>query len=61
MDIWKTWNYNINYREQNITTFLELSAAFDCVEHNTLIDKIKLYGFDTTMTNIIISYLSLRS
>ena len=40
-----------------MTTFLDLIAAFNFVEHNTLLGKMKIYGFSSQSTNIIDSYL----
>ena len=60
MDIWETCIYNINYKQQNVTMFLHLSAAFDCVKQSTLVNKMKIYGLDTSMTNLISSYISYR-
>ena len=40
---------------------MDLSAAFDCVEHETLLKKLVFYGIDGTALEWIRSYLSHRS
>ena len=61
LDIMEIWTQNIDQNTQNINMFLDLSAAFDCVSKSTLLDKLKLYKFDTSSRNLIDSYLSYRS
>ena len=41
--------------------FLDMSAAFDIVDHNILLDKLKLYGFDGNFLQWTSSYLSDRT
>ena len=47
----------------NITgvSFLDFRKAFDLVNHNILIDKLRCYNFDTSAIKWISSYLSHRS
>ena len=47
--------------EITATMTTDLSAAFDCVDHEILINKIKYYGFDDTTINWLRSYLDSRS
>ena len=43
------------------TMCTDLSAAFDCVEHDLLLQKLKFYGLDATTENWIKDYLDARS
>ena len=43
-----------------IATFMDLSTAFDCVDHNILLSKLKRYGIHKTALQWINSYLSDR-
>ena len=43
-----------------IATFMDLSKAFDCVDHKILFTKIKRYGVHSTPLRWIRSYLSNR-
>ena len=40
---------------------LDQSAAFDCVPHNVLLQKLQLYNLDKSATKWLESYLSLRT
>lgn len=42
------------------THFLDLSKAFDCVDHDILLRKLFFYNFHPTSTKLISSYLSNR-
>ena len=55
-DILKCFDDN----KAGIATFMALSKAFDCVDHNILLTKIKRYGVDSTPLRWISSYLSNR-
>ena len=41
--------------------FLDMSAAFDIVDHSLLIQKLEMYGCEDSVTNWIASYLGNRS
>ena len=49
--------------EKKITgvCMLDMSAAFDVVDHNILLDKLKLYGFDDMSLKWVRNYLSGRT
>ena len=40
--------------------FLDMSAAFDIVDHQLLLSKLELYGFDGGMLTWVLNYLSER-
>ena len=43
-----------------IATFMDLSKAFDCIDHKILLTKMKRYGIHSTPLRWIRSYLSNR-
>ena len=53
-DIEKLFDQN----KVEIATFMDLSKAFDCVDHNILLSKLKRYGIHETALQWINSYLS---
>ena len=56
-DIWLTAAEN---QELCAALFIDMSAAFDIVEHKILIDKLRLYNFNENSINFFCSYLSDR-
>ena len=57
----ETWTNNIDWNYQNISVFLDLSSAFDCVRSLVLLDKIRIYGFGDNFCQLMNSCLSHRS
>ena len=51
--------YDAWERSQNtIGVFCDLSKAFDCVDHGTLILKLYYYGIQDTALDLIASYIN---
>ena len=48
VDIMETWTENMDNNYQNLSIFLDLSRAFDCVKCSILTEKMELYGFGPT-------------
>ena len=55
------WLQAVESGEMAGVCMLDMSAAFDLVDHNLLIQKLALYGFDESILNWTQSYLSGRS
>ena len=51
------WFYDIQDNKQNVSTFLDLNATFDCVEHSVLVDKITVNSFSANSMGLISNYL----
>ena len=54
------WLLNIDKGLINGVLFLDLRKAFDTVDHNVLINKLKMYGIKNSALNWFISYLDKR-
>jgi hypothetical protein len=52
---------NLNNKKSSILTFIDLSKAFDSVNHDILIEKLRHYGIRNTALNWFKSYLTNRS
>ena len=59
--MYDTWLQSLEAGELAGVCFLDMSAAFDIVDHSLLIKKLELYGFNNSMTSWISSYLIDRS
>ena len=51
---------NLENRKRYLSVFMDLSKAFDCIDHNILYSKLAHYGFKSSAINLIKSYLSNR-
>lgn len=55
--ILKAWELSKNV----LVVFCDLSKAFDCVNHQTLISKLECYGIQNTTLKLLNSHLSARA
>ena len=55
-NVYKNWNDNL----YTVCTFIDFSRAFDTIDHDILLRKLKLYGFDAKSINFMSSYLGSR-
>jgi len=60
IDMHTTWSEAVDKGKFVGVLSFDLSSAFDCIEVNTLCNKLHLYGFDETSINWIRSYLTDR-
>merc|ERR1712240_296335 len=61
IDIMETWSENIDDCFPNLSIFLDLSSAFDCVSAPVLVDKMTIYWFGLNTCALLSSYLTHRS
>ena len=61
IQMYDKWVEAIDRGQYTGACFLDLSAAFDIVDHPLLLEKLKLYGFSEDALHWISSYLSGRS
>ena len=52
---------NLDKSKLPLAIFLDLSKAFDTIDHSILIDKLKYYGIRGTSLDWFVSYLSNRT
>ena len=50
----------LNKRQTPFAVFMDLSKAFDTIDHNILLEKLKFYGFSPDALKLMKSYLSDR-
>ena len=55
------WMNAIDMKKQSILISIDMSAAFDMVNHEILLDKLKIYGLDDSVLEWTKSYLTYRS
>ena len=51
---------NMNKSRCTINIYVDLSKAFDSLDHNILLSKLNFYGLDDKATNLLRSYLCNR-
>ena len=61
IEMYDSWIEAIENDEISATVLIDMSAAFDLVDHKILMDKMKLYGFQNSALNWFKSYLENRS
>ena len=61
IQMYDSWVQAVDKGELAGVCMLDMSAAFDVVDHSILIDKLKLYGFDIEAITWMQQYLSGRS
>ena len=60
LNMTKKWKHTLDKGKKVGTTFMDLSKAFDTLNHNLLLAKINAYGFSFNLIKFIQSYLSER-
>ena len=61
VQMYDSWIDNFDRGVYSGVCFLDMSAAFDIVDHSLLLQKLELYGFDEGSISWLCSYLSDRS
>ena len=58
--MFERWKENLDKRGECGALFVDLSKAFDCLQHDLLLAKLNAYGFDYKSLKLISSFLSNR-
>ena len=54
------WRKTLDEGIETGAILTDLSKAFDCIDHNLLLAKLNVYGFEKRSINFIYSYLTKR-
>ena len=54
------WKKTLDKLENVCTIFMDLSKAFDTINHDLLLAKLKVYGFSENALTLMCSYLKDR-
>ena len=57
LQVYDLWLSAAEDRDLSAGLFLDLSAAFDIIDHNILCDKLRIYNFSENSVNFFRSYL----
>ena len=60
LQVYDLWLSAAEHHELSAGLFLDLSAAFDIIDHNILCEKLRIYNFSENTTNFFKNYLSDR-
>ena len=60
LDMIENWKVNLNKGCKKGAILMDLSKAFDTIDHYLLLAKLKAYGFDVSALKLLKSYLSDR-
>ena len=58
--MFEKWKENLDKGGECDALFVDLSKAFDCLQHDLLLAKLNAYGFDYKSLKLISSFLSNR-
>ena len=58
IEMFENWKKNLDKRGKCGTLFVDLSKAFDCLQHDLLLATLKAYRFDYKSLKLILSFLS---
>ena len=54
------WKQAIDKGQYTSVMYMDLSKAFDTINHGLLLAKLKAYGFSTSALNLLCSHLKYR-